>query len=250
MFSAYLNMLGPLELFNVDTHQKVQFGYQKLILLLAYLAIEPRAHTRDSLADLLWPEFDADHAKANLRRALFNLQQAFVSVGLQKSLFHKNRCSISLSKDVFLIDLFEFDKATISGDMALLNRQIDLYRGTLLDGVFPKGEGLADWLQAKRAWYEQRFISLLEKSILLAENSGIFGVIESQCQRLIVVDQVNELAHLHLIHLYLKNDHEIAARKIYNSFINVLQQHLGMDPPQQIAMLLRDQPNDSYFRDA
>jgi DNA-binding SARP family transcriptional activator len=250
MFSANLNMFGPLELFNVETHQQVQFSYQKLILLLAYLAIEPKTHTRDSLADLLWPEFDADHAKANLRRALFNLQQAFVSAGLQTSMIHKNRSSISLSKDVFLVDLFEFDKATLSGDMALLNQQINLYKGTLLDGISPKDEGLADWLQAKRAWYEQKFISLLERSILLAVNSGIFAAIESQCQRLIVVDQINELAHLHLIHLYLENDHEIAAIKIYNSFTDALQQQLGIDPPQQIAMLLRGHSNGSYFSNA
>jgi len=48
---------APLE---VDT--------RKAIALLAYLAVTGQAHGRDTLATLLWPEYDQEKARASLRR--------------------------------------------------------------------------------------------------------------------------------------------------------------------------------------
>src|SRR5262249_8575550 len=45
--------------------------------LLAYLAIRPgQTHPRDKLAALLWGSTDDEHARGNLRRALFDIRQA------------------------------------------------------------------------------------------------------------------------------------------------------------------------------
>ena len=49
---------------------------RKAIALLAYLAVEGGTHNRDSLAALLWPEYDNDRARAALRRTLSTLRSA------------------------------------------------------------------------------------------------------------------------------------------------------------------------------
>jgi DNA-binding SARP family transcriptional activator len=47
----------------------------KSLALLAYVALEPGAHTRDELTALLWGEYPEDKAKASLRQALTHLRE-------------------------------------------------------------------------------------------------------------------------------------------------------------------------------
>ena len=63
-----LYLLGPprLELDGEPLH----LPRRKALALLAYLAVTGRAHSRDSLATLLWPEHDQRSARAELSRTL------------------------------------------------------------------------------------------------------------------------------------------------------------------------------------
>src|SRR5262245_1674394 len=47
----------------------------KSLALLAYLALEPGAHTRDELTALLWGDYPEVKAKASLRQALMHLRE-------------------------------------------------------------------------------------------------------------------------------------------------------------------------------
>src|SRR5436309_15241552 len=49
---------------------------RKATALLAYLAVEGGVHNRDSLAELLWPDYASDRARAALRRTLSTLRSA------------------------------------------------------------------------------------------------------------------------------------------------------------------------------
>ncbi len=49
---------------------------RKAIALLAYLVVNRQPHSRDTLAALLWPDYDQAHARATLRRTLSTLQKA------------------------------------------------------------------------------------------------------------------------------------------------------------------------------
>ena len=54
----------------------VAFDTRKAVALLAVLALADRPRPRDVLADLLWPEHDAEHARGALRRTLSALRSA------------------------------------------------------------------------------------------------------------------------------------------------------------------------------
>ncbi|HEX8034295.1 MAG TPA: hypothetical protein VF510_10630, partial [Ktedonobacterales bacterium] len=43
---------------------------RKALALLAYLALTRQQQSRDTLAALLWPDYDQSHARATLRRTL------------------------------------------------------------------------------------------------------------------------------------------------------------------------------------
>ena len=54
----------------------IQMDTRKAFALLAYLAVTAEGHTRDTLATLLWPDYDQTRARAALRRTLSTLKKA------------------------------------------------------------------------------------------------------------------------------------------------------------------------------
>src|SRR6516164_11868371 len=68
MTELRLALLGPPVVLRDGT--PVTFDTRKAIALLALLAVTGREHSRDQLADLLWPEADSTKGRASLRRTL------------------------------------------------------------------------------------------------------------------------------------------------------------------------------------
>jgi len=72
--------------------------------LLAYLALEARAHTRESLAGLLWGESPEAEARASLRQALKQIREALGEA------IHADRALIELGAPIEC-DVLEFRAA-------------------------------------------------------------------------------------------------------------------------------------------
>ncbi len=235
MTDACFRLLGSPELFNVKADQSVKLSYSKLILLLAYLTLEHKVHTREALADLFWPALKIEDARANLRRALFNLQQAFSKAGLPKSLIHADRNTVRVSGECIWVDVLEFERGRTSDRASVISRQLALYKGTFLDGIFPAEIELARWVQDRRIQYEQQGVSLLERIIAQAVVAGDLEAVERSCRQLVTMDSTSELAHSSLIDMYMDAGNEAAALKIYETYRQKLQIHLGSDPPATLA---------------
>lgn len=242
MTSACLRLLGSPEFFNIEPQKKVRFAYAKLVLLLAYLALEHKAHTRESLADLFWPELSANDARANLRRALFNLQKIFIHAGLPKSLIHADRTLVQLSRECIWIDVLEFEKAERQDNTSIIYKHLELYKGAFLDGIFPAEEELASWVQNRRRQYEQKAVTLFERVIALTLAAEDFNSLEQGCRQLIAIDSVNELAHSSLIRMYIDSGNQIAARKIYEAYGKKLRIQLGIEPSDYLTALISEAP--------
>src|SRR6266568_8032563 len=67
-------LLGVAE-FTIDG-RSIAFLTRKSLALLAYLAVDPGPHSRERLADMLWPDTDVVDARASLRTALNYVRQA------------------------------------------------------------------------------------------------------------------------------------------------------------------------------
>ena len=74
----------------------------KSLALLAYLALEPGAHSRDELTTLLWGEYPEENARASLRQALTHLREAIPRA------LRVDRTSVSLSADEVECDVNTF----------------------------------------------------------------------------------------------------------------------------------------------
>src|SRR6202046_3091591 len=68
MTELRLALLGPPVVLRDGA--QVTFDTRKAIALLALLGVTGREHSREQLADLLWPEADSAKGRASLRRTL------------------------------------------------------------------------------------------------------------------------------------------------------------------------------------
>ena len=70
-----LSLFGS-PLVSLDGHAVTGFASKKALALLAYLAVDAdRAHMREELAGLLWPDYAESSARANLRSVLANVRR-------------------------------------------------------------------------------------------------------------------------------------------------------------------------------
>src|SRR5690348_15979559 len=69
-----LDLLGPAHIF-ADGHT-LDLRVRKQLALLAFLAVEPRRHRRETFLGLLWPDIPEQTARNNLRVVLAGLRRA------------------------------------------------------------------------------------------------------------------------------------------------------------------------------
>src|SRR5579871_4360453 len=135
-----------------------RFPTAKTGALLAYLACYPdRAHAREALAEMLWPDRGPTAARNSLRQALSALRRLFEPPGTPAgSVLAAGRTTARLRPEAIVTDVADFESALQAAGQTrdaeaqrrLLARAVTLYRGPLLAGsyeewVLPEQERLA-----------------------------------------------------------------------------------------------------------
>src|SRR5688572_14308629 len=89
-----------------------RFPTRKTALLLAYLALHPRPHSREALIDLCWPDSDLDAGRQSLSRALSSLRHVLEPPGVVGGcVIVTDRTSVSLRPDAVTSDVAAFQAA-------------------------------------------------------------------------------------------------------------------------------------------
>ena len=148
-----IRLLGALRVEAGETTIS-RFATSRVAVLLARLAFYPqRAHSREELADLLWPEADLGAGRLNLRVAIASLRRQLepppISPG---SILVADRSFIGLNPDAFRCDVVEFEAAWAKASRAAsplskrdaLAGAAALYGGDLLPGFYD------DWIAEER----------------------------------------------------------------------------------------------------
>lgn len=122
-----INLLGAPEV--LLDGASVRFDTRKAMALLAYLACTGRAHTRDALATLLWPEY-AD-ARNALRRTLSTLHN---TLGAGWLTIERDHVAL-VPQPALALDVAHFLAGTEpSTDADQLAASLERYRGDFLAG--------------------------------------------------------------------------------------------------------------------
>lgn len=198
------------------------FESNKTRALLAYLAAENgRPHSREFLAELLWPERPQGVALANLRHTLADLRTAIADHDAAQPCLLVTHQTLQFdpacpaSGDVF-VDVVRFG-ALLAGGMctslavseeaiAACANAVALYGGQFLQGFALDGSpGFEAWLVVQRERWDHLAAKALARLIRHAADQGDYAQGARWAQRRLELEPWNEDVHQQLIWLPAAN---------------------------------------------
>jgi len=226
--------------------KRVTFQTDKVRALLAYLAVEnDRAHHRDTLAALLWPEGSGETARANLRQSLCRLRAALREDEQATPLLLTTTEAVQLNPaGDYWVDALEFDRvlaacsghrhrslagcATCAGRLA---QAVALYRGEFLAGLCLKDRpGFAEWSLVLQEALHRAAMEALAHLATHHQQAGNAAAAEAYLQRQVVLEPWCEAAHRQLMRLYAVGGRRSQAVAQYVQCHRALLEQLEMAP--------------------
>ncbi|MFZ0546463.1 MAG: AAA family ATPase [Candidatus Promineifilaceae bacterium] len=215
------------------------FRTQKARALVAYLLLQPgRAHSRASLAELLWPDAPQKRAAHNFRQALTFLRPTLNREGFPP-LLSVTRQSVSLSSSRFLqVDVLEIERLLAQDTIPALAQAVSLYHGPLLEGFYLDGSPEFEiWMSAEREKWQSRVLAALDQ---LAEHwldQGDYTAAQGYLQQAISIDPWHEQAYRELMGLLALQGDTAGALAQYERCCQILMEGLGVEPLAETQVL-------------
>ncbi|MBA3317949.1 MAG: AAA family ATPase [Gemmatimonadales bacterium] len=205
MPGAVLSLIGSPSVARPDGVRVTPQPGAKALALLAYLALEPRPHTREALADLLWGESPEVEARASLRQALKQLRTSLGGV------VHGDRQLVELAEPV-RCDVVDFlEKAKLDPQAAVA---IDVPR--FLTGFSIRhAPQFDDWVAETRSVLLQRYVTALGTLARDAMDQRHWREAVERADRWLACDRLSEeAARVAIEARYLAGDRGAALAKL------------------------------------
>ncbi len=210
---------------------------RKAVALLAYLALADRPHSRDALAELLWPDRDTEHARGALRRTLSTLRKAIGEEHVEAA-----RERVALARGPGLeIDVDRFRGLTALGASETeLEEAVALFGGDLLEGFSVRDSpAFEDWQLLEADGLRRELGGVIERLVdARAAWSDYAGAVRHARRRL-ELDPLHEPAHRQLIRLLAWSGDRAAALTQYRTCVRTLSSELGVPPLPETTELYR-----------
>ena len=213
----------------------VTFDTRKAIALLALLAVTGREHTREQVADLLWPDADEAKARGSLRRTL---SVAAAAVGPALAI---TRTTVGLVPAAVDVDVREFETLLTRKDAAALERGVGLYRDDFLAGFTVRDcPDFEDWQTSVREELKQLLARGLQRLVAACVAAGELERAIGHARRWLQLDPLHEPAYQAMIRLYEWTGQRSAAMRQYRSLVHVLDRDLAVRPLPETTQLYED----------
>lgn len=229
-----IELLGPPQI-SLDG-KPVRTDRHKAIALLAFLATEAKAHRREALAALLWPDYPRSSAFAYLRRTLWELNQM-----LSKGWIETDRESVRLvDKAGLSVDTEAFRQVVVNGSdqPELLAEAAELYRGDFLSGlVVADTPPFEEWQLQQAEFYRGELGRILERLVYAYEMVGKYEPALPYAQRWLALDRLNEAAYRASMRLMTGMGDRSGAIRVYQTCAQTLQRELEVSPEPETEAL-------------
>lgn len=227
---------------HIDLNDQPLTGFisSKSQALLIYLAVTGRAHSRETLAGLLWGDMPEAQAAKNLRNVLSNLRSLVGS-----HLFITREEVAFDGQSEHWLDTSEFT-AALSGDLAhktlaTLHNAVELYQGDFLEGFYVS-EALTfeEWAAGRRSLLQGLIVQALHLLVVkhLEREEHAAGI--DYANRLLAIEPWREETHRHLMILLARSGQRSAALAQYDLCRRALLDQLSIEPlPETTALYTR-----------
>lgn len=200
--------------------------------LFAYLVLNAgRAHRREQLAGLLWPDSNEKNARSNLRHELWRLRKS-LDIKVEKVFLIDDLTIAFNAQSDYSVDVYGLEKVPVEGSTAEdLIGALSCYQGELLPGFYD------EWIFAERerlaALFETRMTRLLE----ILQTEGRWGDVQEWGMRWIGLGHLPEPAYRALMAAYANTGDLAKAAATYERLTRGLQKELGVMPSEQTQAL-------------
>lgn len=221
---------------------RVQFGDQvaaqlpkrKTATLLAWLAYYPQqAHSREALAEMLWPEGDPELLQDRFRHTLLDLRRLLEpETAPKRSVLLTSHNGVQLNPDFAEVDVTLFEAGIRAATRATnpeirltsLLESLELYKGELLPGYYE------DWIAREREHLSERYCkTLCDAAEGLAQRGSFERAIELTV-RAVGVEPLHEDRNCQLIRLYSQAGRQAEAERHYKKLGRILREECGESP--------------------
>lgn len=236
-------MFGGLSVV-LDNRTFARFPTQKTGALLGYLSYYcGRAHPREVLIELLWPECLPAAGRNSLSVALSSLRHQLEPPEVQPgTIILADRACIRLNSEAVASDVADFERALDAAQRApsfterrhLLHRAVELYRGPLLLGYYE------NWILNEERRLAELHQQALSELIDLATKAGDLPRALDYAFRAVGADPLNENAHGELIRLYATTGQTNLALRQYRELARILKEEFDDIPSVATRELVRE----------
>ncbi|MDQ4076414.1 MAG: NB-ARC domain-containing protein, partial [Chloroflexota bacterium] len=243
-----LSLFGSFRVL-LDGQPVTAFRSDKIRALFAYLALEAdRAHRRDTLAGLFWPEVPQTQAQNNLRVSLHRLREALGDQGANPHYFQITHESVRfVPPDDYVLDVARFthlfDTSTRHPHSSLdrchacmrhLEEAAHLYRGDLLEGFFlDDSSGFTEWAVLKRESLHRQTVELLYHLASYHQRYGRWEQARAYAWRQLELEPWREEAHRQVMEILARSGERSAALAQYKTCQRILAEELGIEPDEE-----------------
>ena len=240
-----ISLLGGVAILQDET-TVTGFASRKVEALLVYLACNPRPHSREILAALLWPENDQNRALANLSVALTSLRKQLDTAVLAE------RHTVGFNTEIeCVLDTAVFQRAITQASeeqrrrgklgrtsASQLATAVSLYKGDFLAGFnIRHAPDFEAWVLLEQERLRQLFLNALADLITFHQQRGQLGAAIADAQHLLAVDPLQENIHRQLMSLYAQDNQRPAALAQYEQCVRILDEELGVEPDEETSLL-------------
>ncbi len=246
-----LALLGGMTI-TLDGIDVSGFNSDKVRALLAYLAVESdRAHLRESLATLLWPDYPERSALTNLRNALANLRTVIGDREAEPPFLEISRQTLGFCPesdghvDVSILSRIATSLASRPVSTEQVAAAVDLYRGDFLAGfALEDSAEFDDWSTVTREQLRRQAISALEYLIDQLQQQNKPDEALGYAWRLVQLEPWRETGQRALMRLLALTGQRAAALAQYRACCRILSVELNIEPSAETVTLYEQIQSD------
>ncbi len=223
--AVQIQLLNGFSLDQAGRNFELPFGVQRLVV---FLSLRSSPVQRQHTAGALWPETTDQKAAANLRSALWRLNQIGCPV------VQATGCSLKLASNV-RVDLRERTHLA-QQVLGVESHNVHVDPALFCCDLLP--DWYDDWLVIERERFHQLRLRVLESLCQLLAVRGRYDLAVEAALAAVAAEPLRESAHRALVGLYLTEGNRAEAVRQFKLYSQLVHDELGFSPSPQFFELL------------